>query len=59
LAETGIQRPEAPVSVEQLRQEPKQYLGRLLVVEGVLAALGKGFQPRFLLRSEGGAEVEV
>jgi hypothetical protein len=59
LAETGGQGPEALVSLEQIMQEPQPYLGRVLVVEGVLEAQGRGFRPPFRLRSESGAAVEV
>ncbi|MHB8068524.1 MAG: hypothetical protein ACYDIC_11565 [Desulfobaccales bacterium] len=59
LAETGGQGPETLLSLEKLMQEPQQYLGQTLVVEGVLEAQGKGFRPPFLLRSASGAALEV
>ena len=59
LAETGTQGAAAPLSLEKLMQEPQHYLGRVLVVEGVLEAQGRGNRPPFLLRSESGAAVKV
>ncbi|MDD5641222.1 MAG: hypothetical protein PHX53_06200 [Syntrophales bacterium] len=59
LAETGTQGPAVKLSLEELMQEPRQYLGLVLVVEGVLEAQGKGSRPPFQLRSASGAAVKV
>ncbi len=58
-AAAGGQGPETLLSLEKLMQEPQQYLGQTLVVEGVLEALGKWSRPPFGLRSESGAVLEV
>jgi hypothetical protein len=56
LAQAGA---EAPVSLEQIAQEPQPYLGREIVVEGVLEARGRSLPPQFRLRSTSGATLAV
>jgi hypothetical protein len=58
LSSPGIAAEEIPVNLEKLRQEPENYLGQRIVVEGILEAQGRGRATRFWLRAgEGGLAV--